>query len=364
MSHYNQLTAIERGRIESFIQLGLSFHEIATRLNRSVSTISREIHRCIKEYKALAAQKDYLKRRKACRRPRIFENAELRRAVINAIQDHWSPEQIVGNYQRANGSSPFSFITIYREIHRNNLGMPKSHGARGIARKLHHRGKTRHKKGYVEKRGKIPISHKLIERPSAANIRSRIGDWELDTVVGRDGGDVLVTMIDRRSRLLLAQRATGRKALPVLETLKAMFAKIPHEILHTVTPDRGKEFGRHGELTDQYQVEFYFPNPHAPWARGSNENTNGLIREYIPKGTDIATITDEEINRMVWQINTRPRKMFGWKSSLEVFWSEMFHLALQFKDAKRSNLNLRAIARRTFLHCIRVSEIERISLNQ
>lgn len=328
MSHYNQLTAIERGRIESFIQLGLSLHEIATRLSRSVSTISREVHRCTKEYKALAAQKDYLKKRKACRRPRIFENAELRSSVIKAIQDdHWSPEQIVGNYIRTQGSSPFSFVTIYREIHRYNLGVPRSHGARGIARKLRHRGKTRHKKGYVEKRGKIPISHKLAERPLEADKRTRLGDWELDTVVGRDGGDVLVTMIDRRSRLLLAQRASGRKALPVLETLKAIFSKIPHDILHTITPDRGKEFGRHAELTNEYEVEFYFPNPHAPWARGSNENTNGLIREYIPKGTDISTITDEEINRMVWQINTRPRKMFGWKSSLEVFWSEMFHLA-------------------------------------
>lgn len=278
MSHYNQLTAIERGRIESFIQLGLSLHEIATRLSRSVSTISREVHRCTKEYKALAAQKDYLKKRKACRRPRIFENAELRSSVIKAIQDdHWSPEQIVGNYIRTQGSSPFSFVTIYREIHRYNLGVPRSHGARGIARKLRHRGKTRHKKGYVEKRGKIPISHKLAERPLEADKRTRLGDWELDTVVGRDGGDVLVTMIDRRSRLLLAQRAAGRKALPVLETLKAIFSKIPHDILHTITPDRGKEFGRHAELTNEYEVEFYFPNPHAPWARGSNENTNGLI---------------------------------------------------------------------------------------
>ncbi|WP_204119939.1 IS30 family transposase [Lacticaseibacillus suilingensis] len=328
MSHYHQLTAIERGRIESLVILGLSLHQIAAQLNRSVSTISREIHRCSKDYKALSAQKDYLKKRKACRRHRIFENEILRSAVITAIQDnHWSPEQIVGNYQRIQGTSPFSCVTIYREIYRHNLGLPKNHGARGIARKLRHRGKTRHKKGYVEKRGKIPISHKLVERPVEANLRTRLGDWELDTIVGQDGGDVLVTMIDRRSRLLLAQRAAGRKSLPVLETLRAMFAKIPHEILRTITPDRGKEFGRHGDLTTEYQVEFYFPNPHAPWDRGSNENTNGLIREYIPKGTDIATITDEEINQMVWQINTRPRKMFGWKSSLEVFWSEMFHLA-------------------------------------
>lgn len=122
---------------------------------------------------------------------------------------------------------------------------------------------------------------------------------ELDTVVSRDGGDVLVTMIDRHSRLLLAQRATGRMALPVLKILKAMFSKIPHEIFRTITPDRGKKFSRHGELTNDAHVEFYFPNPHVPWARGSNNNTNGLIREYIPKETDIATISDEEINRMV-----------------------------------------------------------------
>lgn len=327
MSHYHQLTAIERGRIESFVELGLAYREIARLLNRSVSTISREIHRCSKGYQAISAQSDYVNQRKACHRNRIFENSAFRTAVIAAIQDlHWSPEQIVGYYRSTRGTSPFSFVTIYREIHRYNLGLFKSHGARGIARKLRHRGKTRHTKGYVEKRGKIPISHKLADRPVEANMRTRIGDWELDTIIGRDGGDVLVTMVDRRSRYLLAQRASKRKSAPVLETLENMLKGIPRTILHTITPDRGKEFSRHDVLTNKFHVDFFFPNPHAPWARGSNENTNGLIREYIPKGTDISTYTDDEINQRVRQINSRPRKMFDWKSSQEVFWSELFHL--------------------------------------
>ena len=193
MSHYHQLTAIERGRIESFIQLRVSLRRIALRLHRSVSTISREVRRCRKEYVAASAQRDYIKKRRACRRCRILTNPVLRATVIRDIEEnHWPPEQIVGAYQLAQGTSPFSVVTIYREIHRHNLGIPKSHGARGIARKLRHRGKTRHTKGYVEKRGKISISHKLVERPVAANNRERLGDWEIDTIVGCDGGEVVV----------------------------------------------------------------------------------------------------------------------------------------------------------------------------
>lgn len=255
MSHYHQLTAIERGRIESFIQIGMSMRQIALHLKRSVSTISREIRRCSKDYQAEKAQKDYAKKRRACRRRRIFEDNLVRMTVIRDIEErHWSPEQIVGNFKNTLGSSPFSFVTIYREIKRNNLQMPKSHGARGIARKLRHRGKTRHKKGYVEKRGKIPISHHLSERPQAANDRERLGDWEIDTVVGKDGGEVLVTMVDRRSRLLLAKRAGGRKSFAVLRTLEEIFAQIPHKLLKTITPNRGKEFGQHAVLTNEWQI--------------------------------------------------------------------------------------------------------------
>ena len=153
--------------------------------------------------------------------------------------------------------------------------------------KLRHRGKTRHTKGHVENRGKISISHTIHERPEEANNRTRIGDWEADTVAGKTGKACLVTLTDRYSRFLKIQKVAVKKSKLVIEAMVKLLEPLTK---YTVTPDRGKEFTYHQKLSDQLNIEVYFPDPHAPWQRGTNENTNGLLREYFPKGSDLTLL--------------------------------------------------------------------------
>ena len=147
-------------------------------------------------------------------------------------------------------------------------------GARGVIRKLRYRGKTRHTKAHIEKRGKILISHTIHERPTETNERSRIGDWEADTVSEQTGKACLIALTDRYSRFLKIQKVAVKKSQLVIEAMIKMLEPLTKE---TVTPDRGKEFSKHRELTQQLAIEVYFPDSHAPWQQGTNENTNGLV---------------------------------------------------------------------------------------
>ncbi|MFD1417527.1 IS30 family transposase [Companilactobacillus keshanensis] len=322
MGHYYQITSFERARIEVLSNQHISIRSIASRLNRSPSTICRELSRCKKGcYQAEIAHKDHVTKHTNSHRSRILENDSLRNYVVDKILNHqWSPEQISNSLKRKFGFSIISYATIYRGIYLNNLGIKKkSKDARGLPRKLRHKGKTRHVAGSIERRGKISISNSIHERPELANKRSRIGDWELDTVLGITAGQVLVTVVDRCTRILIAKRAKSRKAKDVEPILIEILESLPKEQRKTLTPDRGKEFSSHVNITSKMEIEFYFPDPHSPWQRGSNENTNGLIREYIPKGYDISTLSDEYIEHVVSEINSRPRKIFNWQSASEVY---------------------------------------------
>ena len=157
------------------------------------------------------------------------------------------------------------------------------------------------------------------ERPEVANNRERIGDWEIDTVVGPKGTtSVLVTVVDRCSRKLLAKVEPNRKAQTVT---KALLSLLENEIVYSITADNGKEFSNYEELEEKLRVPVYFADPYCSWQRGTNENTNGLLREYIPKGKDIQTVTQEELDHYVYLINTRPRKVLGFKTALEYYQS-------------------------------------------
>ena len=181
----------------------------------------------------------------------------------------------------------------------------------------------RHPKGYVENRGKIPISHTIHERPEEANKRARIGAWEADTVAGKTGKACLVTLTDRYSRFLKIQKVAVKKSKWVIEARVKMLEPLPKE---TVTPDRGKEFTNHQKLSDQLKIGVDFPDPHAPWQRGTNENTNGLLREYFPKGRALTLIDNQTIQLWENKLNNRPRKCLNWKIPYEVFYEENVHL--------------------------------------
>lgn len=188
---------------------------------------------------------------------------------------------------------------------------------------LRHRGKRRHRRGEQERRGRFPVGHELRERPAEADRRERVGDWEGDTVVGRGSGPCLVTLADRRSGYLGGGRAASRTKAAVADVEVAALSGVP---ALTVTPDRGKEFADWARVARETGAEFYFCSPHHPWEKGTVENTNGLVREYFPKGTDFASVADEDVARVYDAINRRPRKRLGWRTPWEVFHGEALHL--------------------------------------
>ena len=218
-----------------------------------------------------------------------------------------------------------SYNTIYRAIYAGMFDEPGlSHGNRGAVRKLRHKGKSRHTKVYDERRGKIKISNHLADRPVEAQMRSRIGDWEADTVLGKAGGACLMTITDRKSRFLIAAKAQRKTADCIASE---MIKSLKGQPLYSITPDRGKEFANHCKVTEALGgVQFYFPLPHQPWQRGTNENTNGLLREYFPKFTDISVLSDEYIQSKIDELNRRPRKCLGFLTPYEIYFEEMLHL--------------------------------------
>ena len=331
MCHYTHLTPFEREKILFFLAEGKSITEIAHLLKRSKSTISRELRRNaapvdqLMPYCPLTAQALYKQRREACHPHKRLEHAPLHSYIqICILEYHWSPEEIVGRIQLEHGCHLVSVPTIYRAIHAGLLNPPGA-SAKFVLRKLRHHGKRRHKKGSEEHRGKFVISHPIEERPASAANRSVRGHWEADTVVGKQGKACLVTLVDRKSRYLLGGKAMSKTAAAVNKVMCEALSGQPHL---SVTPDRGKEFSKHAQLKKELKrVTFYFPAPHHPWERGTNENTNGLLREFFPKGKDITDTPEDYIQRKYHELNLRPRKCLGYKTPYEVYFSKALHLA-------------------------------------
>ena len=331
MSLYKHLTLKDREIILTGLNLNHSYQVIATKIGCSKATISREVSRNGKsaDYSAVQAQANYEHRRLKSRRPRLLSNLELRHFVVEKIRHaHWSPEQISGRLAYERKPWKISYNTIYRGIERDNLGVPlKSYHARGIARELRHRGKTRKVKGTVnERRGRYNDVASIHERPISAKNRSRFGHWEGDTVRGKTGRSALVTLVDRKSRFLLSQRVLKVNSNQVYQAIIDLLATVTPNHVKTFTPDRGTEFAKYRDLTTELEIPVYFPDPHAPQQRGTNENTNGLIREYFPKNTDLDQLSDIEIDQFVRELNNRSRKVLGWKSPAEVFLGYSLHL--------------------------------------
>lgn len=328
MSHHTHLTLREREDIMVMRRENKGVTEIADAIGRDKSTVSRELSRnsfrvgdgsC---YRASTAQASYERRRKSCVRPRILDDPETYELVRGKFLDEqWSPEQIEGRLALELGESPLSDTTIYRAIQGGMFD--GCVGGKKATRRLRHRGKRRKRAGVEERRGKIVISNSIDERPVAADERSRLGDWEADTVSGTLGGACLATFTDRRSGFLEGGKAAEKAADAVNAVAISSLAGHP---LHTITPDRGKEFAKHAEVTEALNVEFFFALPHHPWQRGTSENTNGLLREYFPKGKSLDDVSDEEVRVVYDKLNRRPRKRLGYRTPHEVHYSTTLQL--------------------------------------
>lgn len=333
MSHYKHLTIEEREKLYLMKNQGFSIRKIAAALNRSPSTISREIERnkvFHRPYSPSVAQTRYRNRRKRCGKRPLLANSALREKVRTLIQDHhWSPEEVSFRLRLEENPLRISYATIYRGI---ALGLfdPKKKYLPKCDRfsfHLRRKGKKRRKNGTERKQSKFCIPYTIAQRPAEASDRSVLGYWEGDTVAGVKGSASVVTLAERKSRYLLACKVDRHTADAVAEAMVGLLAPLPAEKVKGITPDRGREFAKHEDVSAAlHGVNFYFADPYSPWQRGTNENTNGLLRECIPKGKDIAPVPNEAIAHFVDEMNHRPRKCLGWRSPYEVFFETVLHL--------------------------------------
>ena len=306
---YRQLTQGQRYQIEGALAAGKNQASIAKQLNVSPSTISREIRRNGLQtgYSAAEATKKNDARRAQARKF-CKPVAWLRQRLSVWLEHGMSPEQIAGRLKQEQPEHAVSHEWIYRFIARE-----KRCGGT-LYRYLRHRRKRYRKRyGSHDRRGQLRNRVSITERPAEVEKRERLGDWEGDTMHGVGGN--LVTLVDRKSGYLSAYPVKRRTRRQVT---RAINASLKGHVVHTLTLDNGKEFAGHEHIALKSQCRVYFADPYSSWQRGSNENANGLLRQYFPKGSDFSRLTVEQVNRVVAQINSRPRKRLGWKTPYEV----------------------------------------------
>lgn len=335
MSHYKHLNIEEREILYLMRGQGQKIRQIAEALKRSPSTISREIKRNKDKkhpYSPSGAHNRYIKRRKNCGRKHILSCADHRELVRRLIEENqWSPEEISNRLKLECNPLQLSYGAIYRAIRAGLFDENKRLASRNrhnrFSYHLRHKGKKKNAKGEKNKQGGYQFANKICDRPAEANERMTQGHFEADTIVGKRGGECLVTLVDRKSRFTLAAKAAKGTATAVRDVIIALLKQLPPDQVKSITPDRGSEFALYQDVSAAlHGVEFYFADPHSPWQRGTNENTNGLIREYIPKGSEIEPVQNPHIKAFIYKLNLRPRKCLHWRSPFEVFFDQLLHL--------------------------------------
>jgi IS30 family transposase len=326
---YVHLSIDERESILKMKSEGKNLPDIAEYLGRSTGTISRELSRNTSstgEYKPHLAQRYYGKRRFESKQPyRLEQNGRLRRHVCNKLKQYHSPEQIAGRLEidrPDNLQMRVSPLTIYSWIKRDKAG------GGDLCKYLRQGHRKRRKKhGSDDKRGRIPDRRPISERPDVVELRNRFGDWEGDSVSGKGHGSFVATHVERKSRYLLSGKMNDKSAQSMNATTKRLFRKIPRSKRLTMTVDNGKEFAGFKEMEKSVGLCCYFADPYSSYQRGTNENTNGLLRQFFPKGTDFKKVTDEELDKAVALINNRPRKCLNYRTPNEVLWSKKKYCA-------------------------------------
>ena len=316
--NYKQLTLQKRYHISALLTQGYKQKDIAKKVGVHPSTISRELRRngIQKEqyYTAEQAQVETsLRHKKKAKNSVISKNIEL--YIRKHLKHDWSPEQISGRMKLDIGLSVVH-ETIYRYIYTN-----KTNGGK-LYQYLRHKNKKYHKRSNDYKaRGTIIDRIMIDKRPKIVEKKSRIGDLEIDTVIGKNHIGALVTVVDRKSKFTLIKNVASKQADVVTKALIEMITPIKG-ITHTITSDNGKEFAYHKEVSSALDIAFYFANPYHSWERGLNEHTNGLIRQYLPKKSEFINVSKEEITMIQNRLNHRPRKVLGYKTPYEVFFKE------------------------------------------
>lgn len=315
----SHLTLDEREVIAQMQRAGKSQAQIAERLGRSKSTVSRELrrNRSRNGYWAAAAQRKAQRRRSERRWVAKMQRPDVRRYVSERLRQRWSPDQIAGrsrsdfpNDRRRQISAPTIYAWIRAEQSRG----------RDWQRYLRRLGRKRPE---WEKRGRLPASTSIEGRPAVVDRRTRYGDWEGDTIIGAQRRGGAVTLVERKSGYVLLEKVPNLQATTVREAAAERYATIPPTLRKTLTLDNGKEFAEHQELEEEAELKIYFAKPYCAWQRGTNENTNGLVRDFFPKGTDLASIPDHRITKVEQLLNNRPRKRLGYQTPNEILASRL-----------------------------------------
>jgi transposase, IS30 family len=312
------LSVGEREEIAVGLAAGESLRSVAGRLGRSPSTVSREVRRNSRgrrHYRALAAQGHAQHRAARPKTARLAGNDELREWVQARLEENWSPEQISVMLRWEFPGRPemrVSHETIYQAIYVQGRGALRRELA-GCLRTGRALRKPRRKDG--ERRGKIPGMVMISERPAEAEDRAVPGHWEGDLILGAGSKSAIGTLVERSTRfVMLLHLPDGHGADQVAAAMTAAAGTLPAQLRRSLTWDQGSEMAGHAQIALATDLDIYFCDPHSPWQRGSNENTNGLLRQYFPKGTDLSVHSREDLAAVAGQLNSRPRKTLSWKT--------------------------------------------------
>jgi IS30 family transposase len=316
------LTLAEREEISRSVVAGKSIRAIAASLGRAPSTVGREIKRNggVDRYRATEADQhawDRARRPKPCK---LVVNRTLAGIVASKLQLQWSPEQIAGWLKQAYASDEdhhVSHETIYRSLYIQARGALKQElvehlrHTRNMRRSRHHTQKT-------DDHGRIVGTVSISERPASAEDRAVPGHWEGDLLFGSHNSQI-ATLVERQTRYVMLVKVARKDTETVINALIAHARKLPQELYKSLTWDRGKEMADHKRFTLDTHIQVYFCDPHHPWQRGSNENTNGLLRQYFPKGLDLSTYSQDKLDEVARQLNERPRKTLNYETPAQRF---------------------------------------------
>jgi transposase, IS30 family len=313
MSTYKQLTQEQRYCIYQLNKIDFNQTEIALEIGVDKSTVSRELKRNTggRGYRPQQAHHKALERRL-----QASKAIKMTRSIIDLVEEklveQWSPEQVSG-WLLSEHNFSLSHECIYQHIWQD-----KRQGG-DLYQHLRRQGKKYQKRGSNGKqsRGQIIDRVSIDDRPQAVDDKKRVGDWEIDTVIGKGHSGALVTIVERKTLYTLIARVYGKCAEGVTQATIKLLEPFMHRT-HTITADNGKEFAYHKKITEALETAFYFAHPYHSWERGLNENTNGLIRQYFPKNTDFKTVDDLDVYNVMQKLNNRPRKSLGFKTPLQM----------------------------------------------
>jgi IS30 family transposase len=316
----HRLSFEERERVLVGVCRGESDSEIARGLGRYRSTVGREIRRCggrRRDYRPLAAERVAYRLAGRPKRSKFSACPRLVAAVEGGLEEGWSPEQISARLRVEypdDQEMRISHETIYQSLFVQSRGELR----RQLTVCLRSARTARKPRGRLDHRGRIPGMVSISERPAEVEDRAVPGHWEGDLIIGKGGRSAVATLVERHTRyVMLARVGTDRSTQHVIAALAEQIQTLPAHLARSLTWDQGKELTAHAQFTVATGVQVFFCDPHSPWQRGSNENTNGLLRQYLPKSTDLAAHDQAELDRIAAQLNGRPRKTLAWMNPAE-----------------------------------------------